>query len=926
MVLSPAGSPAPDPHASLREDVRLLGSLLGEALREQEGESLFELVERVRALSKGARRGNASDRSALSQLLTELPAEDARLVARSFAHFLSLANIAEQHHRVRRRRAYASSVPHSPQLLSFDDVFRRILGEGVAPEALHEAASALSIDLVLTAHPTEVMRRTLLHKHRRIAEALDRRDRAGATPEEREADLADLRREIAADWQTPEVRRARPSPLDEARSGLLVFEQTLWDAVPRFTRALDDALIRHTGLPLPRGAAPIRFGSWMGGDRDGNPHVTPAVTRQVCAVTRWIAAELYLQEIRALHDELSMTVCSDELRSLSGAMGPQMGSSHGPPSMASGATGLQVGPSHGPPSALRGEAWEPYRRVLAEVIRRLTDTQRVAEALRDGRSPPVGAEPYLDAAPLEAVLLACDRSLRANKGAVIADGRLRDVLARLSCFGLTLVRLDLRQEASKHALVLDAITRHLGLGSYLDWTEEERVSFLTRELAGKRPLIPRDLPADPTVTDVLETFAAAAEQGPGSLGVYVVSMARSASDVLAVWLLQREMGVAPPLPVVPLFETRGDLERAADIVDHLLSIPWFHAESAGRVEVMIGYSDSAKDAGRLTAAWRLYQAQEQLVEVCRRHGVRLVLFHGRGGSVGRGGGPVYQAIVSQPPGSVNGALRVTEQGEVIQSKFGMPGIALRTLELYTTATLRATLTPARGPEGAYREEMERLATTAFAAYRSTVDDRARFLPYFYAVTPVRELGLLNIGSRPARRAEAESIEGLRAIPWVFAWTQNRWMLPAWLGVGEALADAEARGALPLLQEMAKRWTFFGSTLDLVEMVLAKADEAVATGYEEALVAPEHRGLGDALRDRIRQTRDLVLEVLGHAELCEENPVLKRSIAVRNPYVDPLNLLQVELLRRVRGGATDPSLTGALLVTINGVAAGLRNTG
>lgn len=888
---SPApATPPPDPHAPLREDVRLLGSLLGEALREQEGAALFDLVERVRALSKGARAGNLADDAALGQLLAELPSEDARLVARSFAHFLALANIAEQHHRVRRRRAYAATAAQAPQLLSFDDCFRRVFAEGVSPDALHDAASGLSIDLVLTAHPTEVMRRTIVHKHRRIADALDRLDRGGATPEEHLADLAELRREITSDWQTPEVRRARPTPLDEARSGLLVFEQTLWDAVPHFARALDDALVRHTGRPLPEGAAPIRFGSWMGGDRDGNPHVTPDVTRRVCALTRWIAAGLYLKEIHALHDELSMTRCTDELR------------------------------------ALAGDAWEPYRRVLGEVIRRLTDTQRVAEALGAGREPPAGAEPYLDPAPLKAVLLACDRSLRANRGALIADGRLRDILARLACFGLTLVRLDLRQEASRHTLALDAITTHLGLGSYLAWTEEERITFLTRELAGKRPLLPRDFSPEPLVLDVLETFAAAADQGPGSLGVHVVSMARAASDVLAVELLQREMGVSPPLPVVPLFETRNDLEHAAHIVDRLLSIPWFHARTAGRLEVMIGYSDSAKDAGRLTAAWRLYQAQEQLVEVCRRHRVRLVLFHGRGGSVGRGGGPVYQAIVSQPPGSVNGALRVTEQGEVIQSKFGMPGIALRTLELYTTATLRATLTPAPGPEGAYRDEMERLATTAFAAYRGTVDDRARFLPYFYAVTPVRELGLLNLGSRPARRGDADSIEGLRAIPWVFAWTQNRWMLPAWLGVGEALADAEARGALPLLKEMAKRWTFFGSTLDLVEMVLAKADEGVAARYEAALVPPEHRPLGDELRERMRRTRDLVLTVLGHAELVEENPVLKRSIAVRNPYVDPLNLLQAELLRRVRGGASDPALAEALLVTINGVAAGLRNTG
>ncbi|MEZ4315586.1 MAG: phosphoenolpyruvate carboxylase [Polyangiaceae bacterium] len=891
---SPGARPATngDPHAPLREDVRLLGQLLGEALREQESVGLFELVERVRVLSKGARAGNLDDARALSEVLASLPAEDARLVARAFAHFLSLANIAEQHHRVRRRRAYAMDPAKGPQLLSFDDCFGRVFAEGVTRGALHDAASHLSIDLVLTAHPTEVLRRTVLHKHRRIAEVLARRDRDSATPDEKLKDLEDLKREIAAEWQTAEIRRERPTPLDEARGGLLVFEQTLWDAVPAFVRSLDDALIRHTGAPLPLSAAPIRFGSWMGGDRDGNPNVTPAVTGEVCALTRWIAAGLYLQEIDALFDELSMRSGSDEL------------------------------------CALAGDTWEPYRGVLARVRKRLSDTRLVMEAKLAGQPPPDDVEPYTDPAPLRDVLLACDRSLRENKGAAIANGRLRDVLVRLATFGLTLVRLDLRQESTKHALALDAITRALHLGSYLAWSEEERMAFLTRELDGTRPLIPRDLPPDPVVDDVLGTFAAAAKEGAGSLGSYIISMAHAPSDVLAVHLLQREMGVAHPLPVVPLFETRADLERSASVVDRLLSTPWFHARTGGRMEVMIGYSDSAKDAGRLTAAWGLYTAQEALTAVCKRHGVRLVLFHGRGGTVGRGGGPIYEAITSLPPGSVNGALRVTEQGEVIQSKFGMPGIALRTLELYTTATLRATLTPGPVPEPAFREEMERLSADALAAYRGTTGDSERFLPYFYSVTPVNELPLLNIGSRPARRSAGKSkgIESLRAIPWVFAWTQNRNMLPAWLGVGEALSAADARGELPLLQEMAQRWTFFRSTLDLVEMVLAKADSGVAARYEALLVPPELASLGDDLRARMERTRVLVLRVLGRTDLLENNPVLRRSIAVRNPYVDPLNLLQAELLRRARKEPVDPELTRALLVTINGVAAGLRNTG
>ncbi|MHC4832074.1 MAG: phosphoenolpyruvate carboxylase, partial [Planctomycetota bacterium] len=580
------------------------------------------------------------------------------------------ANIAEQHHRVRRRRHYQRAVG-TPQRGSCDETFARLLAsEATTPAELRAAILAQEVELVFTAHPTEVARRTLLQKDHRIARGLAARDRTDLTPREHEEATDGLHREIASTWLTDEVRRSKPTPLDEARGGLLIFEQTLWTVLPRFLQGLHEALERHTGQGLPIDVAPVRFGSWMGGDRDGNPFVTPEITERTCLLARWMAADLYLKEIKALYEELSEVSCTEELR------------------------------------ALAGDAHEPYRAVLRGVRAKLRSTRRHFDERLAGRTPAADAI-FEDQAELWAPLAACHRSLVAVGAERVARGRLESVLRRLAAFGLTLVRLDLRQDAGRHTAALDAITSALGLGSYADWTEDERIEFLTRELTTRRPLIPQDLEASAETRDVLDTLRVAARTLPGSLGAYVISMASSASDVLAVDVLQKACGVEPRLRVVPLFETAADLQGAGAALDRLLSLDAYRARIGGHQEIMIGYSDSAKDAGRLAAAWELYQAQERIVERCRSHGVKLTLFHGRGGTVGRGGGPTYLAIQSQPPGSVDGRLRVTEQGEMIQAKFGTEGIAARTLELYTTATLQATLTPPRTPEPAWREVMSR---------------------------------------------------------------------------------------------------------------------------------------------------------------------------------------------------------------------------
>jgi phosphoenolpyruvate carboxylase len=903
-----------DPHKPIRDDVRLLGELLGETLRRQEGDALFERVESVRLLAKERRHEGPSSPSGLHALTRELagvPVASAVPVARAFAHFLNLANVAEQHHRVRRRRAYQRDPAARPQPASIEEALPRLAGDRT-PDDLFRAVAGLAIELVFTAHPTEIMRRTLQQKYRRIAEVLAERDRTDLTVRERETLIEHLRREITAAWETEEVRRERPSPLEEVRSALTVFEQTLWSVLPEFLRALDRTLRDLTGRALPLDAAPIRFGSWIGGDRDGNPNVTPEVTERACLMARWTAATLYAHEIEALRGELSMADASAELRRRAGS------------------------------------AHEPYRAVLRDVQHRLDVTRAwIGERLKKEEGafaadstarPPEGA--ILDAESLAEPLRCCYQSLHDTGNGIIADGRLADVLRQLSTFGATLVRLDVRQEAARHTEAIDAVTRHLGLGSYEVWTEAQRVDFLLRALQHDAPVIPRRFRPLERVADVLDTFRTLSRIHPESLGAYVITMASCPSDVLAVVWLQQELGVRPARRVVPLFETARDLERAGGTVRELLSSPWYRRwladHAGGRQEVMIGYSDSAKDAGRLAAAWSLHKAQVEIVEACRAEGVPVTLFHGRGGSVGRGGGPTWLAIQSQPPGSVDGTLRVTEQGEMVQAKFGLPGIALRTLEVYTTATLEATLARPAAPAPGWAETMERLADASCAAFRRIVHEDKNFPAYFRAATPEAELDALHIGSRPARRAAADDLGSLRAIPWQFAWMQTRLLLPSWLGAEELEREDMTAEDRARYREMYREWPFFRSTLDLTAMALAKADAGIAEYYDRQLVPAELQPFGDALRARLARATAAVLSVTGHARLLDDNPVLRRSIDVRNPYVDPINLLQVELLRRVRAerradAAASPgedvdALRRALLVTINGIAAGMRNTG
>ena len=896
-----SSNPPAELDEALRVDVRVLGDLLGEVLRQQAGPDVYETVERIREQGKALRQPDASDRDpALAELFAiveALPPEIVGEVVRAFSLFLTLANTAEQRHRVRERRTAemraARGVVVEPRLDSCSDAIGRMIDAGIDPARVHEAASTQNVEFVLTAHPTQVVRRTLLQRYNRMSDSLRDGDRKDLTPEEQDAVRSQLRREISTVWHTDELRRSRPTPTDEVRGGLAVLEQSLWHAVPRFLRRFDSALRSQTGRGLPIDACPIRFGSWMGGDRDGNPNVTAKVTREAVFLCRWTAAKLLHDEVDALCQELSMDTASDALRE-------------------------RAGTDREPYRALLRRE----RSLLAEALRHIEDD---LERLQSGsaESPQLDSPAASTRSLIEALMLTRS-SLEETGQGVVAEGRLLDLIRRLHCFGSHMVRLDIRQEASRHTEVLDELTRYLELGAYSDWDEADRQRFLIAELGSKRPLIPMAMPASNQAQEVLDTFRVLATLPRDSLGAYVISMARQPSDVLVVELLQKEAGIAEPLRVVPLFETISDLQASREVMAELLELPWYRARIGGKLEVMIGYSDSSKDGGRLAAAWELYQAQERLVELCRARGVHLTLFHGRGGSIGRGGGPTHIAIRSQPAGSIDGTLRVTEQGEMIQWKFGTPDIAVRSLELYSSATLEATLTPPAAPSPAYRTRMDALAARAMAAYRE-VTRESKFVPYFRVATPGIELGSLQIGSRPARRKSGDGLSGLRAIPWIFAWTQTRLLLPAWLGIETAVQEAVDEDRLAELRDMAANWPFFQSILSLLELALAKADERIAARYDALLTPAELAEVGEGLRARLKQMRSVLLHVLDQEELLEADPTLRRSLQLRRAYLDPINLIQAELLRRQRN-ADDAQLQDALLATVNGIAAGLKNTG
>ncbi|MCO8114739.1 MAG: phosphoenolpyruvate carboxylase [Acinetobacter sp.] len=888
--------------APLREDVRLLGNLLGETLKLHAGQDLFNQIEQIRALSKGARDGQVEAEKQLEQLFLSL--EDAEILplTRAFTHFLNFANIAEQYHVVRRRRqSEFDDTAESPNPLV--PLFEKFKQQEISADTLYQQICELKIELVLTAHPTEVSRRTLIQKYDGINTALSKFDQQKLTPRERQAVLADLKQLISSAWQTDEIRQHRPTPIDEAKWGFTTIEQTLWNAIPKFIRELNGMVQAQCGQNLPLDVAPVRFASWMGGDRDGNPNVTHTVTQEVLWLSRWKAADLYVRDIENLRWELSIQQCSPEISSALGQPHP-----------------------------------EPYREYLRDTRTRLKATRHwLSEKLKGNDADDSLVIKSKD--ELLQPLLTCYRSLMDCNLAEIANGSLLDFIYRVNSFGIELLKLDIRQESGRHRQAISAITEYLGLGNFETWTEQARQNFLLQELQSKRPLLPKHLNEPvgsliehPDVQEVFATMRTLAEQPSESLGAYIISMAEYPSDVLAVLLLQKEAGIEQALRVVPLFETLKDLDGAAATMSTLFNMHWYKQHIQGKHEVMIGYSDSAKDAGFMSANWAQYRAQEELTAVAQQHGVQLTLFHGRGGSISRGGAPTQQALFSQPPGSISGAIRVTEQGEMIRFKFGLEEIALQNLEIYTAATLEATLLPPPEPKQEWRDLMHQMTELSVQVYRQTVRENPHFVKYLRTVTPELELQMLPLGSRPAKRKVSGGIESLRAIPWVFAWTQIRLMLPAWLGTGAALNEVVDQGQRNVLDEMLAEWPYFQTLIDMLEMVLSKADAHVALYYESHLTQDEDlKILGTALRQRLQDAVQTLLSLKGESKLLSSNGVLDQSMKVRKPYLLPLHLLQAELMKRRRlyleqQQAENTPVDHALMVSIAGIAAGLRNTG
>ena len=883
------------PTKLLREDIRYLGNILGEVIKEQEGIKFFNLVEKVRKLSK-ANKINLKNKNSFKKLVKTVrnsnPIDTLRLT-RAFTHLINFINLAESIDTSRNLDEYETKRKYLKYNIFIEEIFEKLFkNKKISNNKIYNLAKNLDIGIVLTAHPTEVKRRTLIQKYHKIIEILEQRDLYNSHPSKLTQLNKQLHDEFTIIWNTDDLKRTKPSPFDEARWGLAIIEDSLWETIPKVYRRLNSIFLKNMNRGLPKNFNPIQFGSWMGGDRDGNPNVTAKVTKEVILLSRWEAAKLYEKSLTKIIRSYSMKKCSKKI------------------------------------SSKVGKTFEPYRVFLRPLRDKLRLTHRSIEQYFINKTPLDKNILLSSTEEILKPLRVVRESLEQNQNENVASGDLLDLMRRAKCFGINLARLDIRQESSRHRQLIAELIKKKFNKNYYNFTEEEKINFLKSKLTSTKSYINKFKFSNKENSEVWSTFKILADEPSECLGAYVISMTTSVSDILSVSFLQKEAKINNKLRVVPLFETLDDLINAKSIMESLFSKKWYRKLINNKQEVMIGYSDSSKDAGKICASWHQYKAQEEIVRLGKKFDVNVTFFHGRGGSPGRGGGPIQATLRSQPPGSVNGKIRITDQGEVIQQKYGYEPIAEYNLCSYIGAVTEATLNPPPTPKQNWRSLIEKMSDISKSSYRKNINQSSEFIKYFKTVTPSAALGKLSIGSRPSKRKNVDNIKSLRAIPWVFAWTQIRLMLPAWLGSAEALRYAYIKKFRRTLIDMEKNWPFFNSMLDILDMVITKADPDISKIYEKYLADNALKRVGQKLRFQFKVIKKLNKKITTK-EIILTRKQFRTLITVRAIYSEVLNIIQPIVIYKLKKNkimSDKKYLNDALLTSIAGISAAMKNTG
>ena len=885
------------PTKLLREDVKYLGNILGKVIKIQEGQKFFDLVEKVRKLSKTNKK-NPNQKKLNSKLLSaikNLNPKNTYKLTRAFSHFMNFMNLAElvdasrslNEHENNQKKLKDNKNLFIEEI--FEDLFRK---KNISNNRIYDLAKNLNIGIVLTAHPTEVKRRTLIQKYHKIIEILEQRELLKNYPSQLKILENQLFDELTIIWNTDDLKRTKPSPFDEARWGLAIIEDSLWDTIPKVYRKLNSIFVRNMNKNLPKNFNPIVFGSWMGGDRDGNPNVTAEVTRKVILLSRWEAAKLYEKALTKIIRSYSMEKCSKKILK-------------------------KV-----------GNSFEPYRIFLRPLRDKMRITHRLIEQHLVQKKPLDQKKLLSSREEILKPLRVVRESLEQNQNENIASGDLLDLMRRAKCFGINLARLDIRQESSRHKQLISELVKAKYNKNYSNFSEKEKLNFLRLSINSKSKKIGNFQFRNKENKEVWSTFKTLSKEPPECLGAYIISMTTSASDILSVSFLQKEAEIKDKLRVVPLFETLNDLINAKSIMENLFSQKWYRKLINYNQEVMIGYSDSSKDAGKICASWHQYKAQEEIIKLGKKFKIKITFFHGRGGSPGRGGGPIQATLRSQPPNSVNGNIRITDQGEVIQQKYGYEPLANYNLCSYIGAVTEATLNPPPIPKKEWRNLIEKMSDISKNSYRKNINQSSDFIEYFKTVTPHKALGKLSIGSRPSKRKNVDNIQSLRAIPWVFAWTQIRLMLPAWLGSAEALRYSYIKEFRKILYDMEKNWPFFNSMLDMLDMVISKADPEISKIYEEFLGDKKLKRVGKKLRFQFDTIKRLN-KMIAPKEILKIRKQFRSAAIVRNIYSEVLNIIQpivISKLKKNKNKKNKKDLEDALLTSIAGISAAMKNTG